>query len=76
MVATHERKAKSYSATAEVAFQSGTLSEAGLQVTPSGSSEPQREVNTEVLIAHSTEVARRWLGSCTSQPVPANCSKT
>jgi succinoglycan biosynthesis transport protein ExoP len=57
MVATHERKAKSYSATAEVAFQSGTLSEAGLQVTPSGSSEPQREVNTEVLIAHSTEVA-------------------
>ncbi len=58
LVATHEHKAKSYAATANVAFQSGTLSEAGLQVTPSNSSEPQREANTEVLIAHSAEVAQ------------------
>jgi polysaccharide biosynthesis transport protein len=58
LVATHEHKAKSYTATANVAFQSGTLSEAGLQVTPSSSSEPQREADTEVLIAHSAEVAQ------------------
>lgn len=58
LVVTHEHKAKSYATTASVAFQSGTLSEAGLQVTPSSSSEPQREADTEVLIAHSAEVAQ------------------
>jgi capsular exopolysaccharide synthesis family protein len=57
LVASHERKAKSYSATASVAFQSATLSDSALQVTPAGSSEPQREADTEVLIAHSPEVA-------------------
>ena len=66
LLVSHERKAKSYSASANVAFQSGTLSEAGLQVSPSGSGEPQREADTEVLIAHSSEVAeavRRQLHS-------------
>ncbi len=58
LLASHEHKAKSYTATANVAFQSGTLSEAGLQVSPSSSSEPQREADTEVLIAHSAEVAK------------------
>ena len=56
-VAKHVRTTKSYQATSNVAFQSGTLSEAGLQVSPSGSREPQREADTEVLIAHSPEVA-------------------
>ena len=56
-VVHHERAAKSYSATASVAFQSGTLSDAALQVTPGGTAEPQREADTEVLIAHSPEVA-------------------
>jgi capsular exopolysaccharide synthesis family protein len=58
LLASHEHKAKSYAATANVAFQSGTLSEAGLQVTPASSGEPQREADTEVLIAHSAEVAQ------------------
>jgi succinoglycan biosynthesis transport protein ExoP len=57
VVVNHERKAKSYSATASVAFQSATLSDSALQVAPGGSSEPQREADTEVLIAHSPEVA-------------------
>jgi capsular exopolysaccharide synthesis family protein len=57
-VVHQKRGAKSYAATASVAFQSGTLSDAALQVAPSGSSEPQREANTEVLIAHSPEVAQ------------------
>jgi polysaccharide biosynthesis transport protein len=54
----HARTVKSYQATASVAFQSGTLSDAALQVSPSGSSEPQREADTEVLVAHSSEVAQ------------------
>jgi succinoglycan biosynthesis transport protein ExoP len=58
LVAVHEHGAKSYAATANVAFESATLSQAGLQVTPAGSSEPQREADTEVLIAHSAEVAQ------------------
>ncbi len=58
-VFSHEHKAKSYSATASVAFQSGTLSDSALQVTSGGSGEPQREADTEVLIAHSPEVAQR-----------------
>lgn len=53
----HERSPKSYAATASVTFQNGTLSESALQVTPTGSSEPQREADTETLIAHSPEVA-------------------
>jgi polysaccharide biosynthesis transport protein len=57
MIVSHERRTKSYTASSNVAFQSGTLSEAGLQVSPSGSREPQREADTEVLIAHSPEVA-------------------
>ena len=57
-VVRHERGAKSYSATANVAFQSGTLSDSALQVSPSGTAEPQREADTEVLIAHSPEVAQ------------------
>ena len=56
-VVHHERGAKTYSATASVAFQSGTLSDAALQVSPGGTAEPQREADTEVLIAHSPEVA-------------------
>jgi succinoglycan biosynthesis transport protein ExoP len=58
LVVSHERKAKSYSATASVAFQSVTLPDAALQIFPSSSSEPQREANTEVFIAHSQEVAQ------------------
>jgi succinoglycan biosynthesis transport protein ExoP len=53
----HSKTVKSYQATASVAFQSGTLSDAALQVSPSGSGEPQREADTEVLVAHSSEVA-------------------
>lgn len=56
-VVRRERAAKSYDATASVAFQNGTLSDAALQVSPGGSSEPQREANTETLVAHSPEVA-------------------
>jgi polysaccharide biosynthesis transport protein len=61
----HERAAKHYEATAAVHFQSGTLSDAALQVTPTGGVEPQREADTEVLVAHSPEVAqavRKQLG--------------
>jgi succinoglycan biosynthesis transport protein ExoP len=61
LAASHAHKAKSYAATASVAFQSGTLSDAALQVTPSSSGEPQREADTEVLIAHSSEVAHAVL---------------
>jgi capsular exopolysaccharide synthesis family protein len=54
----YERTTKSYVATASVAFQSGTLSDSALQVSTGGSPEPQREADTEVLIAHSPEVAQ------------------
>ncbi|HWJ49541.1 MAG TPA: polysaccharide biosynthesis tyrosine autokinase [Solirubrobacteraceae bacterium] len=54
----HERSAKSYEATASVRFQSGTLSDSALQVSTSGGGEPQREADTEVLVAHSPEVAQ------------------
>ena len=57
-VVHHERAAKTYAATASVAFQAGTLSDAALQVSPGGTAEPQREADTEVLIAHSPEVAQ------------------
>jgi uncharacterized protein involved in exopolysaccharide biosynthesis len=69
LLVNHEHKAKSYNATANVSFQRSTLSQAGLQVATSGSSEPQREADTEVLIAHSSEVAeavRRQLHSSES----------
>jgi polysaccharide biosynthesis transport protein len=57
-VLRHETTPKSYTATASVAFQTGTLSEAALQVSTSGGAEPQREAGTETLIAHSSEVAQ------------------
>jgi capsular exopolysaccharide synthesis family protein len=57
-VVRHERSAKSYQASASVAFQEATLPDAALQVSPSGSSEPQRAADTEVLIAHSGQVAQ------------------
>ncbi len=53
----HERSAKTYTATASVAFQSNTLTDAALNIATVTSSEPQREADTEVLIAHSAEVA-------------------
>jgi succinoglycan biosynthesis transport protein ExoP len=56
-VVKHVKTAKSYQATSSVSFQSGTLSGAALQVSTSGGSEPQREADTEVLVAHSPEVA-------------------
>lgn len=65
----HARAPKAYSATASVAFQSGTLTDSALQVSQGSSSEPQREADTEVLIAHSSEVAagvRRQLHSSSS----------
>jgi succinoglycan biosynthesis transport protein ExoP len=56
-IVSHERKAVSYTANASVVFHSGTLSESALQVSPASSPEPLREANTEVGIAHSSEVA-------------------
>jgi succinoglycan biosynthesis transport protein ExoP len=53
----HERQPKSYTATASVAFQSDTLLDSALNISTVTSSEPQREADTEVLIAHSAEVA-------------------
>ena len=53
----HSRAGKEYEATASVSFQSGTLAGQALQVGGS-SSEPQREADTEVLVAHSPEVAQ------------------
>ena len=57
LTALHERQAKSYTATASVAFQSDTLLDSALNISTVTSSEPQREADTEVLIAHSAEVA-------------------
>ena len=68
-VVRHERSAKTYDATASVSFQSGTLSDAALQVSPSGSSEAQREADTEVLVAHSPEVATGVLHQLVAQGV-------
>ncbi|MHB1537092.1 MAG: tyrosine-protein kinase domain-containing protein [Solirubrobacteraceae bacterium] len=53
------RSAKVYKATASVAFQSTSPANAALGVSSGGSAEPQREANTEVLKAHSPEVARK-----------------
>jgi polysaccharide biosynthesis transport protein len=55
--ALHERQAKSYAATASVTFQSDTLLDSALNISTITSSEPQREADTEVLIAHSAGVA-------------------
>jgi len=57
MAAEHERSTKSYTANASVAFQNATLPEAELGIAAGGGVEPQREANTEVLTAHSAEVA-------------------
>jgi polysaccharide biosynthesis transport protein len=56
-VVRHEQASKTYKATASVAFQGETLPDAALQVSSGGSSEPQRAADTEVLIAHSSQVA-------------------
>ena len=56
-VARHERAAKSYSATANVAFRSVTLSQSALQINTGGSGDPVRDASTEVLIARSQQVA-------------------
>jgi len=53
----HHSTPKSYDASSSVSFQTGTLSGAALQVSSSGSSEPQREADTEVLVCHSPAVA-------------------
>ena len=53
----HERGTKSYTATASVTFQSDTLLDSALNISTVTSSEPQREADTEVLIAHSAGVA-------------------
>jgi succinoglycan biosynthesis transport protein ExoP len=60
--ALHERQAKSYAATASVTFQSDTLLDSALNISTITSSEPQREADTEVLIAHSAEVAQAVRG--------------
>lgn len=57
MAVEHERSTKSYTASASVAFQNATLPEAELGIAVGGGVEPQREANTEVLTAHSAEVA-------------------
>jgi capsular exopolysaccharide synthesis family protein len=67
----HSRAGKEYEATASVSFQSGTLAGQALQVGGS-SSEPQREADTEVLVAHSPEVAQ---GVSHQLQVPAQASE-
>jgi capsular exopolysaccharide synthesis family protein len=57
-VLAHESKAKSYTATANVTFQNNTLSDSALNISTATSNEPQREADTEVLVAHSAEVAQ------------------
>ncbi|HTA33106.1 MAG TPA: polysaccharide biosynthesis tyrosine autokinase [Solirubrobacteraceae bacterium] len=73
-VLKHERAVKLYEATSSVRFQSGTLSDAALQVSPGGSGEPQREADTEVLVAHSPEVAEGVLKQLISQGVHISAS--
>jgi succinoglycan biosynthesis transport protein ExoP len=53
----HERAAKTYKASASVTFQSSSLASSVLGVSGGGTAEPQREAATNVLIAHSPEVA-------------------
>jgi capsular exopolysaccharide synthesis family protein len=62
----HARASKTYKATASVTFQNNSLPEAGLQINGGGSGEPQRDAATNVLVAHSPQVAegvRRELGT-------------
>jgi succinoglycan biosynthesis transport protein ExoP len=53
----HERATKTYKATASVTFQSSSLAGSVLGISGGGVDEPQREAATNVLIAHSPEVA-------------------
>lgn len=53
-----KRAAPSYKATASVALQNSTFVETIVGQVNSGSSEPQREIDTQVTIAHSPEVAQ------------------
>jgi capsular exopolysaccharide synthesis family protein len=53
----HHRAPKTYKATASVTFQNATLPDSALQVNTGGSGEPQRDAATNVLIAHSPQVA-------------------
>jgi succinoglycan biosynthesis transport protein ExoP len=65
-VVRHSTAPKSYAATSNVAFQIGTLPDAALQVNRTGSGDPVRDADTEVLIANSPQVAqgvRRELGT-------------
>jgi capsular exopolysaccharide synthesis family protein len=73
-IVKHEKAAKSYTASASVRFQSGTLSDAALQVASSGSGEPQREADTEVLVAHSPEVAELVLHQLVSEGIHLSSS--
>src|SRR3954451_20508482 len=56
-VVRHQHAAKTYSATASVAFRNATLPDAALQVTTGGSGDPVRDAATEALIARSQQVA-------------------
>jgi len=56
-VARYETSTRSYDATASVAFGNATLTESALQVSR-GSGDPQRDAATNVLIAHSRDVAQ------------------
>ncbi|HLL91754.1 MAG TPA: polysaccharide biosynthesis tyrosine autokinase [Solirubrobacteraceae bacterium] len=65
VLAKHAKAPKTYKATSSVTFQNSTLPDAALQVNSGGSGEPQRDAATNVLIAHSPEVAegvRKELG--------------
>jgi capsular exopolysaccharide synthesis family protein len=53
----HERASKTYKASANVTFQSSSLASSVLGVSGGGVDEPQREAATNVLVAHSPEVA-------------------
>ena len=50
----YSKASKRYEATASVSFQSATLANSALGASSSGSGEPQREADTEVLVAHSS----------------------
>jgi capsular exopolysaccharide synthesis family protein len=56
-----------YTASASVRFESVTLPDAALQVASSGGGEPVREADTEVLVAHSPEVAEAVLHQLVQQ---------
>jgi capsular exopolysaccharide synthesis family protein len=64
-----KRATQSYKATASVAFQNSTIVEGIIGSASTGSGEPQRDVDTQVTIAHSPEVAqgvRAQLGNALS----------